>query len=311
VKRFLSAFILLALVLSACGGAGGEVDATVDETEITVGDVEDLMDPGGATVTKEQFAQFLNFEIQWQIIEDGSSTDFEISFTDDEITTEADRIYEAAKTEDETREDFLSNRGITEDFLYNIAHQGLMDIAVREELEKTLAPPSQDAIDAELALAETNLTQVCVSHILVETEEEAMDVMDRLDAGEDFSEIASEVSTDPSAAENGGVLPCGSAGGYVPEFRDATLVAPINEVYEEIVQTTFGYHVILVTARVEPTEDELPTEEQIAENLQTTALSEEHNAWFMEKVVAAEVTIDEEYGTWEATPQPQVIPPVA
>ncbi len=311
MKRFLPAFILVALVLAACGGSGGAVAATVDETEITVGDVDGLMDPGGATVSKEQFAQFLNFEIQWQIIEDASGADFDISFTEEEISTEADRIFEAARTEDETREDFLSNRGVTEEFLLNIAHQGLMDIAVREELEKTLTPPTQEEIDAELALAEVNLTQVCVSHVLVETEEEAMQVMDRLDQGEDFGEVASEVSTDPSAADNGGVLPCGSAGSYAPEFRDATLVAPINEVHEEIVQTTFGYHVILVTDRVAPTADELPSNEDITANLEATALSEEHNAWFMEKVVAADVTIEEEYGTWQATPQPQVIPPAA
>ena len=310
MKRFLSPLILLALVLTACG-SGGAVAATVDETEITVSDVDSLIDTGGATVSKEQFAQFLSLEIQWQIIEDGSRADFDISFTDDEIATEADSIVEAAKTEEETREDFLSSRGLTEDFLFEFAHQSLMSEAVSEALGEGLAPPSQDEIDAEMASAQVNLTQVCVTHVLVETEEEAMDVMDRLDQGEDIGDVATEVSIDPSAAENGGVLPCASAGNYVEEFKEASLVAPIGEVYDEIVQTTFGYHVLLVTDRVAPTEEELPTEEQISANLEAAALSEETNTWYTGKFVAADVVVEEEFGTWQPSPQPQVIPPAA
>ena len=40
-----------------------------------------------------------------------------------------------------------------------------------------------------------------------------------------------------------------------------------------------------------------------------TAANEAANTWFTEQFEAAEVTVDETYGTWQANPQPQVVPP--
>lgn len=182
-------------------------------------------------------------------------------------------------------------------------------MAVREALGGELSPPSQEAIDAEMQTAIHSLTQVCVSHILVETEAEAQEAMDRLAAGEDFGALASELSSDPGSADNDGILPCGSPGQYVPEFRDASLIAQIGEVYETLVETEFGFHVMLVTDRVDPAEDDLPTEDEIVDTLKATAVVAEFETWFLAQMTAAEVTVDEEYGIWQTTPQPGVIPP--
>ena len=128
--------------------------------------------------------------------------------------------------------------------------------------------------------------------------------------GEEFGAVATEVSQDPGSAENDGVLPCGPAGGYVPEFRDASLVAPIGEVYEEVVGSQFGFHVMLVTDRTDPAEGDLPTEESIAEQLSAVAARDAVNEWFFSSVAAAEVTVGDEYGTWNPEPpQPGVVPP--
>ncbi len=69
------------------------------------------------------------------------------------------------------------------------------------------------------------------------------------------------------------------------------------------VESQFGFHVILLR------DDELPTEEEAIESLTASASTEALNTWFTEQFEAAEVTIDETYGTWQATPQPQVVPP--
>jgi len=308
VKKLLPLLALFALVLSACGGGSGVVAATVNETDITVGDVDALMDPDGATVSKEQFAQFLSFRIRWVITEDGAAENFDITISEEEMEAEADRIYDEVNA-DESREDFLSNRGITEEFLVNIAHQGLLDLAIREELAAEVPEPTQDEIDAEMAIAEASLTEVCVSHILVETQDDVDTVVGRLEAGDDFGELAIEFSQDPGSAENGGVLPCGSAGQYVEEFRDATLVAPINEIYEEIVETQFGFHIIMVTDRTEPSPEELPTEQEVSDSLKSQAAGLQYNIWLSDQVLSAEVTVDPEYGTWNTDGDPQVIAP--
>lgn len=308
MKKLVPILLLVALGVAACGGGSSAVIATVDGTDITVDDVESLIEPEGSLIPKEDFAQFLGFEVQWEIINAAASEQFDIEFTEEEVEAEADRIYDTANV-DVTREEFVASQGVTEEFLLNFARQGLLDVAVREALSGELAPPSQEAIDAEMQTAVVSLTQVCVSHILVETEAEAQSAMDRLAAGEDFGALASELSSDPGSADNDGILPCSSAGEYVPEFRDASLVAPIGEVHQTLVETQFGFHVMLVTDRTDPAEDELPTEDEIVDTLKARSVVAEFETWFLMQMTAANVTVDEEYGVWQTTPQPGVIPP--
>jgi peptidyl-prolyl cis-trans isomerase C len=312
LKKLLPLFLLLALVLAACSPGSGSVAATIDGDDVTVRQVEDLIDTEESTIPKDAFAQFLGFEIQWRIIESAAMDEFDIEISEDEITAEADRIYESTN-QGESREEFVASRGVTELFLQNIAQQALIDSALLEAIEPDVEVPSQEEIDAELASSTSNLTTVCVSHILVATEEEAEDAFDRVtDGGEEFGVVAAEVSTDPGSAESDGVLPCSPAGQYVEEFRDASLIAPIGEVYEELVQTQFGFHVMLVTDRQDAAEEDLPTEEEIADSLRQADVREAVNTWFFDAVAAADVVVEEEYGTWSPDPpQPGVTPPAA
>lgn len=311
LKKLSLAILMTALVATACGGGANAVAATVDGTDVTVGDVESLINIEESTIPKDQFAQFLGFEIQWGIVARAAAAEWGIEFTEAEIAAEADRIFESAAVEGESREEFLSSRGVTEEFLKHIAQQSLLDQAVRSELDNGVADPTPEEIQAELDVAIASLTEVCVSHILVTTEEEARDVLDRLAAGEDFGELAAELSQDPGSAENNGVLPCGSAGQYVEEFRDASVAAPTGEVYPEIVETQFGFHVMLVTDRVDPADEDVPTEDEIIDTLRSDAVAAELNTWFLDEMSAAEVSVDEKYGTWQATPQPTVIAPAS
>jgi peptidyl-prolyl cis-trans isomerase C len=82
-------------------------------------------------------------------------------------------------------------------------------------------------------------------HILVDSEEEAKAVIELLDKGSDFSELAKEKSTGPS----------GSSGGKLGWFGDGQMVAPFSEAAaklekgqytKEPVQTQFGWHVIIL-----------------------------------------------------------------
>jgi parvulin-like peptidyl-prolyl isomerase len=309
LKEFASILSIAAFALAACGGASSEVAATVNGTDITVGDVEANIDPEEGTISKEMFAQFLGFEIQWVILDEAVDERFEgVEFTDEEVQAESDRIFDESNAAEETREEFLAARSITEEFLQTIARQRLIDQAVRDQLSGGVEDPTQEEIDTAIEGARDELTRVCVSHILAGTQEEAQQVLDRLQAGEDFAQIAAEVSTDGSA-EGGGVLPCGPPSGYVPPFAEATLVAPIGDVYPEIVETEFGFHVLLVTERTIPTEGDLPTEEEIAEALSAQAVVAELEEWFLQAVAEAEVTVDERFGTWQTEPQPMVVPP--
>ena len=92
--------------------------------------------------------------------------------------------------------------------------------------------------------------QVHARHILVETEEEAQQVYQRLVDGEDFAAVAEEVSTDSASAKDGGDLGWFGRGQMVAEFEDVAFSAPIGEIHEPV-KSQFGYHIIQVLERDE------------------------------------------------------------
>jgi foldase protein PrsA len=310
MKRLVSLIVLGAVLLAACGSGSGVVAATVDGQDVTVGEVEKLIDTTGETVTKEQFAQFLSFQIQWLVMNEAAEVDYGVTTTDEEVAAEADRIYNEVAAEGQSREDFLASRGVTETFLQSIAQQGLLDAAIREILKEDVPDPSAEEIETARADAVTSLTNVCASHILVATQDEADDVFTRLEDGEEFGELAAELSTDTASGANNGVLECSSPDTYVDAFKEAVLVAPIGEVHDEAVQTEFGFHVILVTDRQEPAAADLPTDEVLIDGLRDQAVVVDLEDWFLSSVEAADVTVEAEYGTWQPNP-PTVVPPVS
>ena len=280
----------------------------MDGREITVGQVEALVEPEGGTISKEEFAQILALQIQAEIIIAAMFADWGIQFSESEIAAEADRLFDEINVAGDSREDFLSERGITEDLLQAVAHQTLLEQAARDHLATTVAPPDRAQIDAQLDRSRLALTEVCASHILVETEEEALEVLSRLEAGEEFAALARELSQDEGSAAADGVLPCTSPSSYVTEFADATMDAPLEQVLDTPVETTFGFHVLLVSSRTEPGEDLLPSEEDIIASLNAQSVDIELGAWLSTVMLAAEVMVEERFGAWVPTP-PQVIPP--
>jgi parvulin-like peptidyl-prolyl isomerase len=83
---------------------------------------------------------------------------------------------------------------------------------------------------------------------LVETEEQATTVLQRLQQGEDFAMVAAELSTDLSNKDDGGDLGWFGRGEMVDAFDQVAFEADTG-LYPEPVETDFGYHVIEVLAR--------------------------------------------------------------
>lgn len=79
--------------------------------------------------------------------------------------------------------------------------------------------------------------------------QKAIKYKERIEAGEDFAELAKEVSDDPSAQTNGGDLGYYTVFDLLYQFENAAYNTPLN-VVSEPVRTDFGYHLIKVTDRI-------------------------------------------------------------
>lgn len=84
--------------------------------------------------------------------------------------------------------------------------------------------------------------KVHCAHILVKTEPEAKAVVERLNKGDKFANIAKELSLCPSG-KNGGDLGTFTRGKMVKEFEICAFELQKGQV-SPIVKTKFGYHVI-------------------------------------------------------------------
>ena len=92
---------------------------------------------------------------------------------------------------------------------------------------------------------ETSREEIKASHILMDTKSEAIDVINMLNDGDDFAELAKNKSTGPSGP-SGGDLGWFKRGQMVPPFEKAAFSLNKNEITQLPVQTQFGWHVIKI-----------------------------------------------------------------
>ncbi|MEM9563359.1 MAG: peptidylprolyl isomerase [Actinomycetota bacterium] len=145
----------------------------------------------------------------------------------------------------------------------------------------TVYQAGQDVLTAAVIDdADPDAGNPCVSHILLDTEADAQGALDRLGDGEDFAELAIELSTGPSGP-SGGDLGCAPSGNYVPAFADAVDTAELGE-FVGPVETEFGFHVLVVNSY------EVDGRTIAADQLR-------------ERLGEAVVDVDERLGEWDPT----------
>ncbi len=164
----------------------------------------------------------------------------------------------------------------------------------------------REAVAAELASDVAFLTdiyenrpemvvEVCARHILVASPEEAEAVKARLDAGEEFATVVTEVSLDTGSI--GGQLPCPTpAANYVQEFSHASAILPIGEISEPV-PSEFGWHIIIVDERTGPDSVEALIADPM-EYLGISAVSDLWIPWVNEAIRTADVVVASQVGTW-------------
>lgn len=164
------------------------------------------------------------------------------SMTDEELKTELDKYKGYFKT-DEEYQTFLKTNEMTEEYLTEAIKK---EYVINQYLQKNVdsVVPTDDEL--KKIYEDTKMgQQVRASHILVNTEDEANAVIDRLNKGEAFEDVAKDVSIDPSK-DNGGDLDFFSYGDMVKEFSDAAFSMNVGDISGPV-KSQFGYHIIKVT----------------------------------------------------------------
>jgi peptidyl-prolyl cis-trans isomerase D len=138
---------------------------------------------------------------------------------------------EAYKTlYDQTMQDFQTNINISEQDLRYVIESSLYRQKVFDAIVVDL-PPVQE--------------QVWALHILVDSQDLANEIYQKLQNGADWGELARTYSTDLSNKDNGGDLGWFGKGKMIAEFENAAFALQVGETSQPV-QTSYGYHIIRV-----------------------------------------------------------------
>lgn len=266
-KKFkLTSIALLSTVaLAACSTGssdGSSAVATGDGVEVTNEELQaELKSTYGNTVLQELIMEevFVN--------EVGDDRAKELK---EEATTEVETLIAAYGGEDEFNT-VLASSGFSdrEDYEHQVYYYKLMSESVSKYIEVT---------DEEIQTTYDDYTpSFTVSHILVDDEKTANDLIAQLDDGADFAELATENSTDTASAEKGGSLGEVNADSGLDEtFFAAAQELAEGEYTTTPVETDYGYHIIKIDEKPEKGSLEDETEQLkesiIAEKLTDSTL---------------------------------------
>lgn len=172
---------------------------------------------------------------------------------------------------DEIRDNFQETQ---ENFRQIFATNGIGSGAVDDFFRRSAL---EEALKEQMFADQESLTYVNARHILVDSEEVAQDVIDALENGESFADLAAAVSTDTGSGARGGELGWSYTGNYVEGFREAVETAEIGTIVGPV-ESEFGFHIIQVRAREERSGEEIENEIDTAKDREFARFVEELHA---------------------------------
>ena len=248
----------------------GALIAKVNGSDVTEGDVQRVLDTFleqmGPRITPAQLAEAMP-RVRERIIEELIMRRLMLDAVAKEGVALSDAEFAEIKSElaaelppGVSLETYMAETGVSETEMREQMTVRKMIISKAEATEK----PTDEEIRAFYDENQEGFAQdstVTASHILVKTDRGSDDAakaakLERLEglrqqalAGADFAELARAHSDCPSASA-GGSLGAFGRGQMVPPFEDAAFSQDVG-VVGEIVETQFGYHLILVTEKTE------------------------------------------------------------
>lgn len=307
--RHLTAVVVFALFAVGCSG---NPDVTlVDGIEITEEDFEALHVDVSALDEDERAGSELLLILREAF---GTRAVDELNITIDDAAIEA--AYQVNVDRLASRggiEAVLAATNQTTDRVRIEAELDVIRDAVGETLVRTEAPGFD--IDGAYEAYLLSEAEVCLRLIQLESGPDFDAVAARLDAGEDFAEVAREVSIDPFVEREegsgaGGELGCSAPNALPGGLDTATLLAPLNEPNGPVIADT-GLYLVVVYDRTAP--DLTQVRDEVIDLGVEQQGPELFRQWAVGVLQTIDVEVAEEFGVWgmlpETDPVPTVVPP--
>jgi len=214
----------------------------------------------------------------------------------------------ASKTEvDAELQRIVDLFGSREDYEVQLKNAGLSEETLRRQLEHQIQVDKlQEQVLAHVPVTEEELRsayeRVRTSHILIRPEDDtdeawaaaeqkAWEVYAQVTA-ENFADMAATYSDD-STATSGGELGYIYRGKTVPEFEETAFSLAVGEISEPV-RSTYGYHIITVTDRIEPEGEEFEqARAELEKELRLQKGQEELESWLEQLRDAANIVLME------------------
>ena len=171
----------------------------------------------------------------------------------DQVSVSKDQISDYF---DENRSSFIEGRKVKVDFVE-------LTLETMDEPDSPTNDDLQSLYDDNADLY-TNLERRRAQHILVDSEDLANDLLDQINQGADFADLAKANSEDSSSNEEGGDLGFFEKELMGAEFDEAVFAMNIGDV-SDVVATDYGYFHIIKLTDIEP--ETMQTFDQVEEQL--------------------------------------------
>ncbi|GAA0133361.1 hypothetical protein YSY43_02010 [Paenibacillus sp. YSY-4.3] len=283
ISLILAAGLVIALVFPQLNSKK-DVVATVNGTKITQTELyNELVKANGG----EQAKQALDAMVMKTLLTQEAKKK-KIVVTEEDIQSEIDN-YTKSFGSLEVLEQMLQQYGMTIDDLKQEAELNVMvtkllgdKTTVTDEEVKETFETYKDSFNTP--------EQVRASVILVETEDEAKEIIQQLKDGKDFAELAKDKSLDMFTKDSGGDTGFFERGQVEPAVEEAAFKLQKDEI-SDAVKTDDGYKVIKLTDRKEAKEGTFEeNKEEIRKGLEAQQVSELFGDWYDELKSQAKIT---------------------
>ncbi len=292
LKKIISFLIVSIMVLSftACGkadDAANKVVVKVGETEITQQqldkytylycyiqgvDLESLDEATFTYIKKMTLEDLISLKVMGNYYDNDESVlpkDYSDSL----------KAFLKQVSDDKTSAAYMEKYDISKENLTDFYRDQYFSVPFFEELGKKVPAATETEMQAyyKQHQDEFSTDEVTAQHILVKDKALADDLLSQLKNGADFAALAAKNSIDETNKNNGGSLGTFGRGKMVTEFENAAFALQPGEL-SEVVQTEFGYHIILVTDKNEALKPYDDVKETIKKTLEDSVLSSVYEA---------------------------------